>query len=189
MRDLNKGEERFYRDWEAQRKKKWRYIILHGTVYWGMPVALGLFLLMSHFRTNEMQLKPLIISVLLFGTGGLFFGLNQFNNMEKRYSSLNDDFEIARGIEDLNTGGLWNYENLKISLKEDGVLVIQNELYWFDEKGPSPDKLNQCYDLVFEDFQRLQKNKAFYEYSKNKKVRIEISGNSESNKPLLEMVI
>jgi len=76
---------------------------------------------------------------------------------------LNDDDEIEKGIQTLKAGGIWNYENLKISKKDDEMLLIQNELFWFEEKEISHENINECFNLVCIDFRRLQKNKDFKE--------------------------
>lgn len=43
--------------------------------------------------------------------------------------------------------------------------MVRNEFFWFDERVPSSEKLDECYKSVVEDFQRLQKNKDFDEYT------------------------
>ena len=69
------------------------------------------------------------------------------------------------------------------------MALIQNELFWFDEQVTSSEKLEECYQAVYGDFQRLQKNKNFDEYSRNRNVKIQIFDNSIVNVPLLEKVI
>ena len=51
-------------------------------------------------------------------------------------------------------------------------------------KKPSSDNINECYNMVYEDFKRLKKNTDFDSYIRNKKVKIMIVDNSESSNPL-----
>ena len=189
MKELSKKGEKFYNRWETLRKRKWFYVFLHGTVCWGLPIALILFLLNSQFQVENMKLSKLLTYAIVFGIGGIFNGLREFKQIDKIYLSLNDDDEIVKGIQIIKNGNIWNYDNLKLHNGNDEALIIQNELFWFDERVPSSDKLNDCFISVYGDFQRLQKNKDFGEYSKNRKVKIQIFDNSESNVPLLEKVI
>ena len=69
------------------------------------------------------------------------------------------------------------------------MVLIQNELFWFDEQVTSSEKLEECYQAVYGDFQRLQKNQNFKEYAKNRKVTIQIFDNSPGNIPLLEKIM
>jgi len=189
MKELSKKGETFYNRWETLRKKKWFYVFLHGSVYWGMPMALILFLLNSHFQIENMKLSKLLILVVTFGIGGIFTGLREFKRIDNIYLSLNDDTEIATGIQTLKTGNVWNYDNLKLHNGNDETLIIQNEFFWFDQRVPSSEKLEECYQSVYSDFRRLQKNKDFGAYSKNRNVKIQIFDNSASNVPMLEKVI
>ena len=40
MKELSKRQQKFYSQWEERRKKKWLYVFLHGTVYWGVFMAI-----------------------------------------------------------------------------------------------------------------------------------------------------
>ena len=57
------------------------------------------------------------------------------------------------------------------------------------EKALSPEKINGCLNLVSGDFRRLQKNKDFAEYTRNRKITIQIFDNSGSNIPLHAEII
>ena len=35
MKEKSEKEENFYLEWEKRRKKKWLYVFLHGSIYWG----------------------------------------------------------------------------------------------------------------------------------------------------------
>lgn len=188
MREFTNKEEKNYLKWEKQRKKKWIYIFVHGTIYWGLPVGITLFLTESHFKTENMNLHNFITTVSLFGIGGLFSGLSQYNRIDKAFLKLGDDDQILNGIKTLETEKVWNYENLIIAKQDEDTLVVKNELFWFEDNSLS-NNLNECLDLVMKDFERLKKNKDFDIYSNQYKVTIQVFDNSEKIKPLIEMNI
>ena len=189
MKELNKKEEKFYKKWKERRKNKWLFAFIYGSVYWGLPTAIILFLMGSYFDIGNMQLSKLLISVITFGIGGLLFGLNQFKQIESVYLEMNDDDEIVKGIQTLRAGDIWHYGNLIISKEEDETLIVQNELFWFENKELSPEKIKECLNLVSDDFRWLQKNKDFAEYTRRRKVTIQLFDNSGSNIPLKEKII
>jgi hypothetical protein len=186
MKELNKKGEAFYRLWEKKREKKWLYVFVHGSVYWGLPVAIGTFLLSSHFEIENMSISKLLFSIILFMIGGIGFGLSQFKRIDNIYLGLNDDNEIKNGIQTIENGGNWNYENLIIRIENDDTLNIQNQLFWFEEKDVTSNKIVECFNLVEEDFQRLKKNRYFEQFLSNRKVTIQIMDNSDRKTPLME---
>lgn len=186
MKEVGKKGELFYSKWEVQRRKKWQYVFRYGVVYWGLTVAIVSFLLNSHFKIENMQIPRLISSIIAFGIGGIGFGLWQFKRMDSIYLGLNDTDKIKTGIKDIETGQTWNYENLKVSQDNEGRLVIQNELFWYEKANLSTTELNECFNLVMDDFRRLQKNPDFEEFSKSKEITIQIFDNSENEIPLIE---
>lgn len=189
MKETSKRGEIFYSQWEERRKKKWLYIFLHGSVYWGLTTAIISFLLSSHFDFESMQLSRLLISVIVFGIGGLGFGLWQFNKVDSIYLGLNDNDKIQKGIQDIKSGLTWNYENLKISQDESETIIIQNELFWFEKANITPAEINECFNLIMDDYSRLNKNPDFDLFSKNKKVKVQVFDNSGIEKPLIEKII
>ena len=69
------------------------------------------------------------------------------------------------------------------------ITAIRNELFQFEEEGNSPAKLNDCFNIILGDFQRLQKDKDFNDFTIDKKVKIQIFDNSGSDIPLIEKII
>lgn len=188
MKELNRKEERFYYKWEKRRKKKWLYIFLHGSVYWGFSVAIMSFLLNNRFSFENMQFTKLLISIIVFGVGGLGYGLWLFTTIDSTYLSLNDNDKIKKGIQEIKSGLTWSYENLKILQDESKALIVQNELFWFDDENVTPNELNECFKLIMDDYNRLQKDSDYYDFSKNKKTIIQVFNNSKE-KPLMEMIM
>ncbi len=186
MKELNKRREDFFLRWERQREKKWLYVFLHGSIYWGLPVAVGTFLLSSQFEIENMSIPYLLISMVVFMIGGLGLGLSQFKRIDNIYLGLNDVCEIRNGIQTIESGGFWKYENLIIYMADDETLTIQNQLFWFEEKDITQKQIEECYNLVEEDYQRLKKNRDFEQFMSNHKVRIQIMDNSNRKALLLE---
>jgi len=186
MKELNKKGEKFYNQWAERRNKKWRYVFVQGIVYFGLPVAIISFLINCKFNIENMHLSEFLRSLFVFGIGGILFGLRQFKRTDNLFLSLNDEDEIVKGVKALKAGDAWSYENLKIHRENDESIIVQNDLFWFEEKGLTHEKLNECYNLIHEDIVRLKKSKDFDEYLKYKDLKIRILGNSGSNVPLFE---
>jgi len=186
MKELSKKGEKFYNQWAERRNKKWKYVFIHGIVYFGIPVAIVSFLINSKFKFENMHHSDFLRSFFVFGIAGILFGLRQFERTDNLFLSLNDEDEIAKGVKTLKAGDAWSYENLKIHKGNDESIVVQNDLFWFEEKGLTHEKLDECYNLIHEDIVRLKKSKDFEEYLKGRDVKIRIFGNSGSNVPLLE---
>ncbi|MCK9311628.1 MAG: hypothetical protein M0P26_05060 [Bacteroidales bacterium] len=189
MKELNAGSMKFFNRWKEQRTKKWQYAFLHGSIYWGLPIAIILFLINSHFKVDQMQLSKLITYIIVFLAGGFFSGLLEFKRFDKVYQNLRDDESIEYGIVILKSGKVWNHENLKIQILDEKILLIKNELFWFEDSDVSVDKINECFNLVLSDFQRLKMNSAFNEFTKMFDVRLQIFDNSGSINPLIDKII
>ena len=189
MKDLTEKGEKFYTRWEEHRKKKWYYAFLNGSVYWGLSMALIIFLLHSQFQFENMKWSELLVYVIFFGIGGIFNGLREFRRIDRVYLSLNDDEEISKGVQGLKSGKEWNYENLLVLNVKDENLTIRNEFFWFDNRISSSEKSDECFQAVYNDFMRLRKNQEFEDYIKNKHVVIQIVDNPESPVPLVEKIV
>ena len=189
MKESRENGELFYSQWEKRRKKKWQYIFLHGSVYWGFTVAIISFLLNSQFKVEDMQLSKLISSIIVFGIGGIGFGLWQFKRIDSVYLGLNVNDKITKGLQEIQSGQIWRYENLKISQDKNEMIIVQNELFWYEKVNLSAEELNECFKLIMDDFRLLQKNSEFGEFAKNKKVKIQVLDNSVNELPLVEKMI
>ena len=189
MKESRENGELFYSQWEKRRKKKWQYIFLHGSVYWGFTVAIISFLLNSQFKVEDMQLSKFISSIIVFGIGGIGFGLWQFKRIDSVYLGLNVNNKITKGLQEIQSGQIWRYENLKISQDKNEMIIVQNELFWYEKVNLSAEELNECFKLIMDDFRLLQKNSEFGEFAKNKKVKIQVLDNSGNELPLIEKMI
>ncbi len=189
MTELNAKQEKFFTKWKDRRNKKFQYIFLHGTVYWGIPTGILSFLLDRHFNRENMDLSRFIVSVTIFGICGLFFGLSQYKRIDNIYLDLNEDNKILDGIRDLETGKVWNYENLVINKEDNETLVVKNKLFWLEDSNALSENLEECLNIVMKDFERLKKNPDFDLFSSEYKVKAQVYNNSEKDKPLIEMTM
>ena len=189
MKEQNTRGEIFSTRWKEKRTKKWKFAFIHGSIYWGLPLAIILFLRDSHLQVENMILSNFLTDILFFMIGGYLFGLYQFKKIDVKYMSLNDDEDIQKGIEKLKSGKFWNYENLLINKMDEKTLLVKNDLFWFKDSDISVDKINECFNLVMSDFQRLKKNLLFNEFSINFDVRLQIFDNSEKHIPLIDKII
>lgn len=189
MKELSKRQQKFYRQWEERRKKKWLYVFLHSTVYWGLFMAIIMFLLNNDFDIEKMKISKFITAIIVFGIAGIFVGLNQFRQIEKIYLKLNDDSEIMIGIQKLKSEEIWKYENLILRNENNKTLIVRNEIMWFDNSEISNEKLNYCVKVILNDFQNLNKNERFKEFAMNLETKNQVFDNFESEIPLIEKTL
>lgn len=181
-------EETFYKKWEERRKKKWLYIFLHGTVYWGLFMAISLFLWNSDFKVENMHISDLLVKIIVFGISGIPIGILNFNQLDKKY--LNRDIAyILDGIKTLKAGKVWKHDNLIINNINNETLVVRNKLFWFDKSEDINEKANECFDAVLNDYQQIDKEPKFHEFSKNYNVRIQVFEVLDNENPLIDKAI
>lgn len=172
MKETSKKGEQFYIQWEKQRVKKWLYVFLHGSIYWGIPVATFTYLWSAHFEIDNSSIFKFLSLLAIFMIGGLWNGMSQFKRIDTIYLGLNDEAEIRKGIQTIESGKIWNYENLIISKTTDETLTIQNQLIWYEDKDLTSEKIEECFNLVLGDYQRLKKNIDFEHFVTDRKVRV-----------------
>ena len=190
MKNVSKKKKIFYNQWEEQRKKKWQYIFLHGSVYWLISTAFVSLLLIINSNLKDIPISMLIPSIIILGIAGISLGLLDFNRIDSIYLELkNENDEIMKGIQKIKSGLIWNYKNLKISLDKNEMIIVQNELFWYEKENLSSEVLNESFNLIMDDFRKLQKKSDFSEFAKNKKVKIQVFDNSANKTPLIEKVI
>lgn len=188
MEELTAREEKFYKKWEERRKKKWLYVFLHGTVYWGIFMAISTFFMESNFKVENMHFSGLIFKVIFGGIVGIPMGIMYFNQQERKYLNK-DNVELINGIKKLKAGKVWKYDNLIITNVNNKTLVVRNKLFWFDKSDNLNEKLAECFDAVVADYKRINKEPRFEEFSRNYNVRIQIFEVLDNDKPLLDKAI
>ena len=76
--------------------------------------------------------------------------------MDVAYLGANDNDKIQERIQKIKSGLTWNYENLKLLQDERETIVVQNELFWFDETNVTPTVMSGCcFNLIMVDYNRL----------------------------------
>ena len=77
----------FEDQWERLRRKgKMKYILIHGLLLWGAPMAV-IMNLYFHYKTETPWLPAAYYITPVFLVGGLIFGLIMWNFLEKRYQA------------------------------------------------------------------------------------------------------
>lgn len=188
MEETITRQEKFYRNWEEKRKKKWQYVLLHGTVYWGLFMTIFTFLWESHFEAENMKSFSLIIRLIVFGIGGIPIGIMEFNRNEKVYLNK-DNAEIINGIKKLKAGKVWKYDNLIISNLNNETLVVRNKLFWFDQSDNLEAKLTECFNTVVADYKKINKEPQFEKFSQKYKVRIQVYEVLDNETPRIDKVM
>jgi len=189
MTELNNKQTDFCIRWEKRRQKKVRYVFLHGVVYWGLPMGVVLYFVLNQFKTENMDLSKFQTTLTIAAIAGLFYGISQYNKLEKIYLKICDDEDILQGIELVEAGKVWNYENLVVSKQDAETLVVKNKLFWLDDSDALSKNLDECLNIVMKDFERLKKDPEFDLFSSEYKVRVQVFDNSEKVTPLIEMTL
>lgn len=113
MKDQTARGMRFINKWQKQRTKKWKYAFLHGSIFWGLPVSITLFLFDSHFELDQMNLSKLFILIMVFLAGGFVSGLFEFKRIDKAYLRMLEEESIDDGIKILESGIKLDHEQLR----------------------------------------------------------------------------
>ncbi len=78
----------FEDSWERLRKKgKSKYILIHGVLLWGVPMAI-IMNLYFHYRAGYPWTPTAYFVTPAFLLGGLLFGFFMWSFLEKRYQNL-----------------------------------------------------------------------------------------------------
>ncbi len=181
--------EKFISKWEKQRQQKWMYAFVHGSLYWGLPTAVLSYLLIYAFDFQSMDLWRFVIYAIMFLIVGFGFGYFQFKRNESAYLDLTDGSMIRKGILDLKSGHPWTYENISISLDPNNTLNLGNVLFWHNDKDNTAFNPDDCIQNIMEDYQKLQKNKDFRDFSSGKSLKVSVFDNSSDKKPIAEKII
>lgn len=92
---MTEQENKFIAHWEKVRQMpKWKYMFIHGSVFWGIPVAIILFIAKVIFgdfsfaeATKADYLRELL-TLPAYMLGGLFYAWYMRKRYEKKYQNL-----------------------------------------------------------------------------------------------------
>lgn len=189
MQELTLKQSQFFNKWTIQRKNKWKYRFLHGSTYW-MILGLIIILTTENFKLSEINPLVLLLKLSIFAGVGLLIGNNNYKSREAIYQKyLLEDDAIGEGVQKLIKEKIWTFENLTLLCKEDGLLVIRNNLFWLKSENPNTTQLNDCINVMQEDVKRLQGNIAFQSFIKGKKIKIQLFNNLDRTNPLIEKLV
>jgi hypothetical protein len=190
MQNLIHKQTDFYQSWGVQRKYKWRYIFLHGSVLWGISVALAIILGEKIFSSESRTLYSAVIMISFFMVGGLFVGNKQFKQKEMIYDGLvANDNEIGKGATILENEKNWSHENLIFTLTDHQTVIVRNKLFWLSNNQPTPGEADDCLFTMLEDVTRLRKNKILGSFLESKKIILQLFNNEDSVNPIAEKCI
>ena len=188
MEETITRQEKFYKNWEEKRKKKWQYVFLHGTVYWGSSMVFLTTLFNYYSHPEYIKLVDLITRMIVFGIGGIPGGIMEFNRNDKIYLNK-DNAEIINGIKKLKAGKVWKHDNLILSNLNNETLVVRNKLFWFDQSDNLDEKLTECYNAVVDDYKKINKEPEFEKFFQKYKVRIQIFEVLDNETPKIDKII
>ena len=180
------NQSRFYKRWTIQRKNKWKYLLLNGTVYW---IIIGLIIVITTEIHHIGDINPWkwIISILLFTGVGLINANNVFKRNEKIYQTyFEDDPGIVGGVLILESKNQWVWENMTFSCEEENLLIIRNNIFWLIEEHPTEKQLSECMLTMEDDLLRLIRNKAFSAFAEGRKIKLQLYNNEDKTHPIAE---
>jgi len=71
-------------------------MFVHGSIYWGLPTAVILYIIDQGFDVNDIQIGKLITKLVFTLAFGLLYGHFQFKNNERLFSSYNKDYNRTK---------------------------------------------------------------------------------------------
>ncbi|MGO2331885.1 hypothetical protein [Pseudoalteromonas sp. 120-MNA-CIBAN-0494] len=66
---------------------KWQYVVKHGVLGWGVLTAI-LYTGLMYLTSSSPLLQTLLISLVLFGLGGIFWGLFMWYFINRRRNKI-----------------------------------------------------------------------------------------------------
>ena len=66
---------------------KWRFILLHGVLGWGISTAFFIYLI-DHFLMNTQLINSFSQALLIYPAAGLLFGLIMWTMIKNEYSKM-----------------------------------------------------------------------------------------------------
>lgn len=85
---------RFCKKWGKIREKKWKYILIHGCLYTGIPIGAAIYLTEILQNEESFQLSMFFASCLVFSLTGIPIGNFLYKQQENRYEELMRDPEV-----------------------------------------------------------------------------------------------
>ncbi|MGI9545491.1 MAG: hypothetical protein ACR2MX_19675 [Cyclobacteriaceae bacterium] len=85
-----KGDAKFLSSWGKARTNKWRYVLLHGVVFYTLPMALVIYLISIRFDFNAFNWAHFLTSCLIISLFGVIWQLWVYQTREKHYKKIKE---------------------------------------------------------------------------------------------------
>jgi len=179
MQELNPTQSRFYKKWSIQRQKKWKFLLLHGSLFW---TIFGLISIVADriFRGETFEANKLALIIIVFALFGLIPGYRLFKKNEQRFAGLLQEEEaLTAEIRSLSRDKVLIYENLTLTCSDDQNLVVRNNLFWLEEDQPTANQCIECMQELQNEVRKLQANNEFKALVANRKIKLELCNNQK----------
>ena len=90
MRPASKREKIYFQNWEEKKKNKFRFCLIRGTLYWGIPTGLTISLVTPLLNSEPYRIVEIALSTIIFGITGLGYGYWELKFKDKRYRQIID---------------------------------------------------------------------------------------------------
>jgi len=180
MQELSPTQSRFYKKWSLQRQKKWKFLLLHGSLPWTL---FGVIFIVNHriLRGEILGLGKIAYIILASAVVGLLFpGYYRFKQNEKRFAGLlREEKDLTEGIRLLSRDKVLIHENLTLTCPDDQSLVVRNNLFWLEEDQPTANQCIECIQELQNEVGKLLVNNEFKALVTNRKIKLELCNNQK----------
>jgi len=173
------AQSKFYKKWSLQREKKWKFLLLHGSLFW---TIFGLIFIVADrvFRGETLGVEKLALFILVSALFGLIPGYRLFKKNEQRFAGLLQEEEaLTAEIRLLSRDKVLIYENLTLTCPDDQNLVVRNNLFWLEEDQPTANQCMECMQELQNEVRKLQANNDFKALVSKRRIKLELCNNQK----------
>ena len=178
---MDNVQSKFYQKWSVQRQKKWKFLLLHGSVVW--MLFFGVMFIVNHqiFRGEMLGMGKMAYILFTSAVAGLLFpGYYLFKQHEQRFARLQIEEDLlSEVIRSLTRDKILIHENLTITCPDDQNLLIRNNLFWLEEDQPTSNQCIECMRELQNEVRKLQANNDFKTLVTNRKIKLELCNNQK----------
>jgi hypothetical protein len=88
MQRISRKERQFLEKWKTIRLQKWRYVVLQGCLYWGLPSGFVSYLVTVRVDAAPFQLTDFLVHSISFLFLGMVWGYLWYQGQEKRFKQV-----------------------------------------------------------------------------------------------------
>ncbi len=170
---------KFYKKWSLKRQKKWKFLLLHGSLFWTL---FGLISIVADriIRGETLEANKLSLIILVSALFGLIPGYHLFKRNEQRFAGLLEEEEaLTAEIRSLSRDKILIHENLTLTCPDDQTLVARNNLFWLEEDQPTVNQCIECIQELQNEVRKLLANNEFKILVANRKIKLELCNNQK----------